>query len=111
VDLDKIADEFFSPASRNVTFLNEFVQGTHDLPVTKGSISGLPIVGKRGLERPGTAPSLLFVNLPAQSGTLLNQAERILTDFPGKRHLPLFGICVALLINHVFVDVLASVYF
>ncbi|KAF9079299.1 hypothetical protein BGX23_004440, partial [Mortierella sp. AD031] len=90
-DLDKIADEFFSPASRNITFLNEFVQGSHDLPVTKGSISGLPTVGKRGLERPRTAPSLLFVNLPAQSGIPHNQAERILTDFPGKRHLPLFG--------------------
>ncbi|KAK5809582.1 hypothetical protein F5H01DRAFT_381910 [Linnemannia elongata] len=92
VDLDKIADKFFSSASRNVTFLNEFVQGSHDLPVTKGSISGLPTVGKRGLERPRTAPSLLFVNLPDQSGIPHNQAEGILTDFPGKRHLPLFGV-------------------
>ncbi|KAF9288968.1 hypothetical protein BGZ88_007965, partial [Linnemannia elongata] len=38
-DLDKIADKFFSPASQNITFLNEFVQGSHNLPVTKGSIS------------------------------------------------------------------------
>ncbi|KAF9083847.1 hypothetical protein BGX29_002878, partial [Mortierella sp. GBA35] len=91
-DLDKIADEFFNPASQYITFLNEFVQGSYDLPVTEGSISGLPTVGKRGLERPRTAPSLLFVNLPAQSGIPRNQAERILTDFPGKRHLPLFGV-------------------
>ncbi|OAQ26805.1 hypothetical protein K457DRAFT_21801 [Linnemannia elongata AG-77] len=91
-DLDKIADKFFSPASQNITFLNEFVQGSHNLPVTKGSISGLPAVGKRGLERPRTASSLLFVNLPAQSGIPHNQAERILSDFPGKRHLPLFGV-------------------
>ncbi|KAH7043039.1 hypothetical protein BKA57DRAFT_508403 [Linnemannia elongata] len=91
-DLDKIADKFFSPASQNITFLNEFVQGSHNLPVTKGSISGLPAVGMRGLERPRRAPSLLFVNLPDQSGIPHNQAERILSDFPGKRHLPLFGV-------------------
>ncbi|KAG0294132.1 hypothetical protein BGZ96_001754 [Linnemannia gamsii] len=77
-DLDKITDKFFSPASRNIKFLNEFVQGSHGLPVTEGSISGLPTVGKRGFG--------------AQSDIPYNQAEEILKDFPGKLHLPLFGV-------------------
>ncbi|KAG0242127.1 hypothetical protein BG011_003368, partial [Mortierella polycephala] len=48
-DLKKITDEFFHPGSTHAKFLEEFVQGSYDLPVTKGSISGLPTVGKRGL--------------------------------------------------------------
>ncbi|KAG0060879.1 hypothetical protein BGZ89_011907, partial [Linnemannia elongata] len=31
-DLDKIVDKFFSPASQNITFLNEFVQGLTTYP-------------------------------------------------------------------------------
>ncbi|KAF9113277.1 hypothetical protein BGW39_003817, partial [Mortierella sp. 14UC] len=46
-ELDEITVEFFNPASQYITFLNEFVQGFHDLPVTEGNISGLPCVGKR----------------------------------------------------------------
>ncbi|KAK3836317.1 MAG: hypothetical protein J3R72DRAFT_203497 [Linnemannia gamsii] len=42
-DIDKIAHEFFTPASHYITFLNEFVQGSHDLPLTKGGISGLQL--------------------------------------------------------------------
>ncbi|KAK3836304.1 MAG: hypothetical protein J3R72DRAFT_477166 [Linnemannia gamsii] len=93
-DLDKIVDEFFNPASHYITFLNEFVQGSHDLPLTEGSISGLPIVGKRGLMKPRTAPSLMFFDLPSSvhSGGAPSQAEKILAEYPGTRHLPLFGV-------------------
>ncbi|KAG0374252.1 hypothetical protein BGX24_010637 [Mortierella sp. AD032] len=50
-DLDKIAHEFFNPTSHYITLLNEFVQGSHDLPLTKGSISGLPAVSGCGKAR------------------------------------------------------------
>ncbi|KAF9096922.1 hypothetical protein BGX29_008357 [Mortierella sp. GBA35] len=87
-------EEVFNPASPYSKFLNEFVQGSHDLPVTEGSISGLPAVGKRRLKRPRKAPSLMFFDLPspAQPGVASNQAEKILARYPGKRHLPLFGV-------------------
>jgi hypothetical protein len=91
-DLNKIADKFFKPASQYSTFLNEFVQGSHDLPVTKGTISGLPCVGRRDQLRPREAPSLLFFHLPDQTDEPYNQAERILAKIPGKRLLPIFGV-------------------
>ncbi|KAG0247565.1 hypothetical protein BG011_001294, partial [Mortierella polycephala] len=93
-DLKKITDEFFHPGSTHAKFLDEFVQGFHDLPVTEGSISGLPTVGKRGLAKARTAPSLLFIDLPcpSQSSKEPNQAEKILAEYPGTCHLPLFGV-------------------
>ncbi|KAF9150368.1 hypothetical protein DFQ26_001617, partial [Actinomortierella ambigua] len=93
-DLKKIADHFFDPASQYVTYLNEFVQGAHKLPVTEGSISGLPCVGKRGLNKPRVAPSLMFFDLPSlnQPDKMPGQADLMLARFPGIRHLPLFGV-------------------
>ncbi|KAG0363877.1 hypothetical protein BGX24_004833, partial [Mortierella sp. AD032] len=58
-DFDEITVEFFNPASQYITFLDEFVQGFHDLPVTEGNISGLPCVGKRGCGKTRTAVDLL----------------------------------------------------
>ncbi|KAG9064679.1 hypothetical protein KI688_002937 [Linnemannia hyalina] len=93
-DLSKIVDSLFDPTSQHTAFLSEFVQGIHNLPVTSGRISGLPCVGKRGLDRPRTAPSLMFFDLPSpvQRDMTHNQAEKILAEFPGIRHLPLFGV-------------------
>ncbi|KAG0039586.1 hypothetical protein BGZ82_007564 [Podila clonocystis] len=36
-DLNKIKDEFFNTSLELIKFLNEFVQGLHELPVTEGS--------------------------------------------------------------------------
>jgi hypothetical protein len=91
-DLNDLVHPFFNPTSKYAVFLNKFVQGAYDLPVTKGRISGLPIANRRGLQKPREAPSLLFFNLPDQTDEPYNQAERILAEFPGKRYLPLFGV-------------------
>ncbi|KAF9178796.1 hypothetical protein BGZ50_007463 [Haplosporangium sp. Z 11] len=93
-DIKKISDKFFDPASQYTRFLNEFVQGAYDLPVTEGSISGLPTVRSRGLKERRTTPSLLFFDLPSsvQSDAVHNQAEKILAEYPGTRFLPLFGV-------------------
>ncbi|KAG0340061.1 hypothetical protein BG000_000780 [Podila horticola] len=40
-DINKIADEISNPVSQYISSLNEFEQGSRDLPVTEGSISGL----------------------------------------------------------------------
>ncbi|KAF9311700.1 hypothetical protein BG003_007085 [Podila horticola] len=40
-DINKIADKIFNPVSQYISFLNEFEQGSRDLPVTEGSITGL----------------------------------------------------------------------
>ena len=59
-DLNEIMERFSSPTSPYSKFMNKFVQGPRDLPVTEGNIPGLPTVGKRGFKRPRTAPSLMF---------------------------------------------------
>ncbi|KAF9965237.1 hypothetical protein BGZ70_005179 [Mortierella alpina] len=56
-DLDKITIEFFNPASQHIKFLDEFVRGSRNLPLTKGSIPGLPAVSGCGKTR--TAVDLL----------------------------------------------------
>ncbi|KAG0211656.1 hypothetical protein BGX33_004159 [Mortierella sp. NVP41] len=93
-DLTRIATRFFAVGSESATFLERFAQGHGDLSLIDGGISGLPIVGKRRLKKFRTAPSLMFFDLPSptQSDLTHNQAEKILADYPGTRHLPLFGI-------------------
>ncbi|KAF9946255.1 hypothetical protein BGZ70_003311, partial [Mortierella alpina] len=56
-DLDNITIEFFNPASQHIKFLDEFVRGSCHLPLTNGSIPGLPAVSGCGKTR--TAMDLL----------------------------------------------------
>ncbi|KAI8355393.1 hypothetical protein B0O80DRAFT_425891 [Mortierella sp. GBAus27b] len=63
-DIKRITDSFFAPGPI-VDFLGAFVRGEKELPVTKGSIRGLPSAWRRGFGKaPETRPSLLFMDLP-----------------------------------------------
>ncbi|KAK3821624.1 MAG: hypothetical protein J3Q66DRAFT_154282 [Benniella sp.] len=63
--IKRITDEFFAPGSDVTTFLEDFVRGLKNLPLTTGSVSGLPRVWLRNNgPRDDTRPSLLFSNLP-----------------------------------------------
>ncbi|KAG0329172.1 hypothetical protein BG000_000169 [Podila horticola] len=65
VDIKKITDKFFAPGTPTTKFLDAFVKGKGDLPVTTGSLSGLPRAWRRGFGVPAeTRPSLLFLDLP-----------------------------------------------
>ncbi|KAK3815348.1 MAG: hypothetical protein J3Q66DRAFT_344412, partial [Benniella sp.] len=63
--IKRITDEFFAPGSDVTTFLEDFVRGLKNLPLTTGSVSGLPRVWlRKNGPRDDTRPSLLFSNLP-----------------------------------------------
>ncbi|KAG0249364.1 hypothetical protein BGZ95_007572, partial [Linnemannia exigua] len=67
-DIKRITDKFFAPGSDVTTFLNRFVRGLESLPLTTGSVSGLPRVWLRNNDpRADTRPSLLFSDLPHPS--------------------------------------------
>ncbi|KAG0247919.1 hypothetical protein BG011_000730, partial [Mortierella polycephala] len=66
VDIKKITDKFFAPGPI-VDFLDAFVKGEGALPITSGSIRGLPRAWRRGFGKaPETRPSL-FMDLPDPS--------------------------------------------
>jgi len=68
LDIKRIIDRFFAPGSEDAGFLDRFVQGLVVLPLTKGSLSGLPSVPLRASHPlPETYPSLLFAGLPESS--------------------------------------------
>ncbi|KAG0346222.1 hypothetical protein BGZ54_005290, partial [Gamsiella multidivaricata] len=66
-NIKRITDKFFAPGPV-VDFLGAFVKGEGALPITSGSIRGLPRAWRRGF---GIAlenrPSLLFMDLPDPS--------------------------------------------
>ncbi|KAG0267567.1 hypothetical protein DFQ27_008612 [Actinomortierella ambigua] len=67
-DIKRITDKFFAPGSDVATFLDRFVRGLENLPLTTGSVSGLPRVWLRNKDpRTDTRPSLLFLDLPHPS--------------------------------------------
>ncbi|KAF9079500.1 hypothetical protein BGX23_003894 [Mortierella sp. AD031] len=66
-DIKKITDKFFAPGPI-ANFLNAFVRGGIQLPVTEGSVRGLPKAWRRTFGHPpDTRPSLLFLDLPDPS--------------------------------------------
>ncbi|KAG0374250.1 hypothetical protein BGX24_010635 [Mortierella sp. AD032] len=68
VDLEVIMDKFFTPESDVANFLDRFVSGLENLPLTTGSVSGLPRIWLRNKGRlADTQPSLLFSGLPDPS--------------------------------------------
>ncbi|KAG0049035.1 hypothetical protein BGZ90_007467 [Linnemannia elongata] len=74
-DIKRITDKFFAPGSGVATFLDRFVHGLVNLPLTTGSVSGLPRVWLRNRSRCSDAyPSLLFSGLPDPSS---NDAQSV----------------------------------
>ncbi|KAK3836314.1 MAG: hypothetical protein J3R72DRAFT_493794 [Linnemannia gamsii] len=68
VDLEVIMDKFFTPESDVANFLDRFVLGLENLPLTTGNVSGLPRIWLRNKGRlADTQPSLLFSGLPDPS--------------------------------------------
>ncbi|KAF9136606.1 hypothetical protein BGX30_011030, partial [Mortierella sp. GBA39] len=69
-NIKRITDKFFAPGSDVTKFLDRFVQGLENLPLTTGAVSGLPTVKLRNKGRPAdTHPSLLFSGLPDPSSS------------------------------------------
>ncbi|KAF9115634.1 hypothetical protein BGX30_006203 [Mortierella sp. GBA39] len=99
VDITRITDEFFAPGSDVTKFLDNFVRGVVNLPLTTGSVPGLPRVWLRNKgQLANTYPSLLFSSLPdpSLSGTqsqyptsdaILQLIERCQTST-----VPIFGV-------------------
>ncbi|KAG0053924.1 hypothetical protein BGZ90_006089 [Linnemannia elongata] len=98
-DIKKITDKFFAPGSDVVEFLDAFVKGEGALPITSGSICGLPRTWRRGYGKPPeTRPSLLFMDLPdpstSDSASRNHAAGSILelVKENNRLHIPVFGV-------------------
>ncbi|OAQ35724.1 hypothetical protein K457DRAFT_27398 [Linnemannia elongata AG-77] len=69
-NIKRITDKFFAPGSDAAELLDPFVRGLKNLPLTTGSVSGLPRVWPRNNGPPAdTCPSLLFSDLPHPSSS------------------------------------------
>ncbi|KAF9343617.1 hypothetical protein BGX34_006552, partial [Mortierella sp. NVP85] len=97
-DIKRITDRFFAPEPI-VDFLGAFVRGEKELPVTKGSIRGLPSAWRRGFGKaPETRPSLLFMDLPdpstpdSPSRNLAAGSILELVKESSRPHIPVFGV-------------------
>ncbi|KAG0060267.1 hypothetical protein BGZ89_012410 [Linnemannia elongata] len=97
-DIKKITDKFFE-AGPITNFLDAFVKGEGALPITSGSIRGLPRAWRRGFGHPPeTRPSLLFMDLPDPStpdSTSRNLAAGSILELVkenNRRHIPVFGV-------------------
>ena len=98
VDIKKVTDEFFAPGPIT-NFLDAFVKGEGVLPITFGSIHGLPRAWLRGFGKPPeTRPSLLFMNLPdpstpdSPSRNLAAGSILELVKENSRPHIPVFGV-------------------
>ncbi|KAF9993055.1 hypothetical protein BGZ79_002345 [Entomortierella chlamydospora] len=68
VEIKRITNKFLASGSDAASFLDRFVRGLENLPLTTGSISGLPRVWlRRSGPQADTRPSLLFSDLPHPS--------------------------------------------
>ncbi|KAG0325099.1 hypothetical protein BGZ99_001065 [Dissophora globulifera] len=68
--VNRIADRFFAPESSAAEFLNSYVQGQQELPVTTSGVCGLPKVVRRGeVKTLESRPNLLFLDLPIPLST------------------------------------------
>src|SRR5687768_11916526 len=102
VDIKRITDEVFAPESGSASFLDRFVQGQENLPLTTGSVAGLPRVWLRKRGRlADTQPSLLFADLPGPStgdtpskrltsDAIIELIER--SDALDYKTVPIFGV-------------------
>ncbi|KAG0255212.1 hypothetical protein BG011_005276 [Mortierella polycephala] len=85
--------------SSAATFLERFVQGHEQLPLTTGSVPGLPIVWlRKQRERDDARPSLLFLHLPdpsTSSEPSKGLASDTILDLLGRcgpENVPIFGV-------------------
>ncbi|KAG0045171.1 hypothetical protein BGZ83_009586 [Gryganskiella cystojenkinii] len=65
--ITKITDSIFAPGSTTAVFLNRFVQGHEQLPLTTSNVPGLPRAGLLLDECRPPTPNLLFLDLPDPS--------------------------------------------
>ncbi|KAK3811356.1 MAG: hypothetical protein JOS17DRAFT_796168 [Linnemannia elongata] len=93
-DVKRITDKFFAPGP-NVDFLGAFVKGEGALPITSGSMHGLPRAWRRGFGvAPENRPSLLFMDLPdpstpdLPSKNLANGSSLELVKENNRYHMP-----------------------
>lgn len=96
-DIKRITDKFF--AGPIVHFLDAFVKGEGALPITSGSIHGLPRAWHRGFGKVSeTRPSLLFMDLPDPSvpdTASRNLAAGSILDMVKENNrpvIPIFGV-------------------
>ncbi|KAG0043659.1 hypothetical protein BGZ83_011149 [Gryganskiella cystojenkinii] len=98
-NIAEITDEFFAPGSPAATFLERFVQGQGQIPLTTGLVPGLPRVLLRKEKQSDVArPSLLFLDLPdpsagnVQSKRLTSDAILDLLEKDRTQTVPIFGV-------------------
>ncbi|KAF9434057.1 hypothetical protein BGZ76_008641 [Entomortierella beljakovae] len=99
IKLGSIEEEFYSDDWSE--FIESYVAGNVELPITDGTIPGFPLAWRRGDKDKGASthrPSLLFFDLPDLDGSYLNantnsNAREILAKISLKRHsiYPIFG--------------------
>ncbi|KAG9063839.1 hypothetical protein KI688_003951 [Linnemannia hyalina] len=98
-DIEKIAGKFFASGSPDATFLERFVQGHGQLPLTTGIVPGLPRVWlRRQPQGYDERPSLLFFQLPDPSSS--NEPSKVLASDAildlirkcGSENVPIFGV-------------------
>ncbi|KAI8595060.1 hypothetical protein EDD21DRAFT_425759 [Dissophora ornata] len=99
VDIKKITDKFFAPGTPVANFLDSFVRGHGALPVTEGSIRGLPRAWRRAFGKPAkTRPSLLFLDLPdpstpdSASSNLASTSIMDMVKENNRQLIPVFGV-------------------
>ncbi|KAF9537746.1 hypothetical protein EC957_007713 [Mortierella hygrophila] len=97
-DIKRITNKFFAPGPI-VDFLDAFVKGEGALPITSGSIRGLPRAWRRGFGKASeTRPSLLFMDLPDPStpdSASRNHAAGSILELVkenNRPHIPVFGV-------------------
>ncbi|KAF9368007.1 hypothetical protein BGX21_006900, partial [Mortierella sp. AD011] len=94
----KITERFFAKDSPAAIFLNEYVKGARELPVTTEGIKGLPRCWRRGkTTAPESRPNFLFLDLPTSSTE--NIPERFLSNVilqelekTEAQDVPVFGV-------------------
>ncbi|KAF9546356.1 hypothetical protein EC957_009845 [Mortierella hygrophila] len=98
-DIKRIAGKFFASGSPAATFLERFVQGHEQLPLTTGIVPGLPRVWlRKNSRRDKTRPSLLFLQLPDPSSSSepsKGLSSDAILDLIGKcstGNVPIFGV-------------------
>ncbi|KAF9151303.1 hypothetical protein BGX20_005448, partial [Mortierella sp. AD010] len=97
--IKKLTARFFANDSPAAIFLNDYVKGANELPLTTQGIKGLPRAWRRGkTTAPESRPNFLFLDLPSvptnniipdhfRSNIILDALEK--TE---SRDVPVFGV-------------------
>ncbi|KAF9432549.1 hypothetical protein BGZ76_010636, partial [Entomortierella beljakovae] len=98
-DVKRIGNKFFGSQSKICSFLDSFVRGEINLPLTTGKVPGMPRAWRRNfVETKEIRPCLLFLGLPDP----LNQVTTDSSSYASanisnmvkktRNHVPLFGV-------------------